>query len=216
MPRYICAARDGEIVSMVTRSGVPKATIGNTIHKGELLIDGVMEILDESMTITETLPVGADGDIWARVTESYNKTYPVSEESRNYGRASWKISLSFGNHSLTLGKNPYNGDDEPSYDQLTEVYHWWPGIHVQIDSFRPYTSVPSLTAVSEVKNQAEKELSDIIHEFEEKGVQILENNVKILVNGSSCRFEVNMQTEEPFKTETNVETQGEQPDDEHN
>lgn len=181
LPRYICAARDGEIVSMVTRSGVPKATIGNTIHKGELLIDGVMEILDESMTITETLPVGADGDIWARVTESYNKTYPVSEESRNYGRASWKISLSFGNHSLTLGKNPYNGDDEPFYDQLTEVYHWWPGIHVQIDSFRPYTSVPSLTAVSEVKNQAEKELSDIIHEFEEKGVQILENNVKILM-----------------------------------
>ena len=50
----------------------------------------------------------------------------------------------------------------------------------------------------------------------EKGVQIIENNVKILVNGSSCRFEVNMQTEEPFKTETNVETQGEQPDDEHN
>ena len=32
-----------------------------------------------------------------------------------------------------------------------------------------------------MKNQAEKELSDIIHEFEEKGVQILENNVKILV-----------------------------------
>ena len=52
---------------------------------------------------------------------------------------------------------------------------------MQIDSFRPYTTVPSLSAVNRVKNQAENELLDIIHELEQKGVQILENNVKILV-----------------------------------
>lgn len=181
LPRYICASRDGEIVSMVTRSGIPKVTIGNVVQKGELLIDGVMEILDDSMAVAESIPVGADGDIWAQVTEDYHKTYPLSRESRNYGRASWKISLTFGNHSFVLGKNPYNEDDGMAYDHLTEIYHWWPGIYVQMDAFRPYTSVPSLSAVSQVKNQAEKELSDIIHEFEEKGVQILENNVKILV-----------------------------------
>lgn len=180
LPRYVCAARDGEIVSMVTRSGVPKVTIGHTVQKGDVLIDGVMEILDESMAVAEVIPVGADGDIWARVSENYKKTYPISRESRNYGRASWKISLSFGNHSFTFGKNPYDGK-ETSYDHLTEIYDYWPGIQVQMDSFRPYTSVPSLAAVTQVKKQAEEELSDIIHEFEEKGVQILENNVKILM-----------------------------------
>ncbi|MFR0987488.1 MAG: sporulation protein YqfD [Frisingicoccus sp.] len=66
--------REGEIVSMVTRSGVPKVTIGNTVRKGELLIDGVMEILDESMAVAESIPVGADGDIRAKVTENYSKT----------------------------------------------------------------------------------------------------------------------------------------------
>ena len=50
----------------------------------------------------------------------------------------------------------------------------------------------------------------------EKGVQIIENNVKILVNGSSCRFEVTMRTEESIEMETEIETQGEQPADEHN
>ena len=181
LPRYICASRDGEIVSMVTRSGVPKVTIGNTVQRGELLIDGVMEILDDSMAVAESVSVGADGDIWARVTESYEKTYPISGESRNYGRASYKISLSFGKHSFTLGKNPYEGSCETAYDHLTEAHHWRPGIHLQIDSFRPYTTVPSLSAVNRVKNQAENELLDIIHELEQKGVQILENNVKILV-----------------------------------
>lgn len=181
LPRYICSSRDGEIVSMVTRSGVPKVTIGHRVQKGDVLIDGVMEILDESASVTESLPVGADGDIMARVTESYNKTYPISNESRNYGRVSWKVSLSVGNHSLTIGKNPYSGDDAPGYDRLTGVYHWWPGIYVQLEAFRPYTTAASLTAVSQVKKQAEEELSDIIREFEEKGVQILENNVKILM-----------------------------------
>lgn len=181
LPRYICASRDGEIVSMVTRSGVPKVTIGNTVQRGELLIDGVMEILDDSMAVAESVSVGTDGDIWARVTENYEKTYPISGESRNYGRASYKISLSFGKHSFTLGKNPYEGSSETAYDHLTEAHHWRPGIHLQIDSFRPYTTVPSLSAVNRVKNQAENELLDIIHELEQKGVQILENNVKILV-----------------------------------
>ena len=197
LPRYICASRDGEIVSMVTRSGIPKVTIGNVVQKGELLIDGVMEILDDSMAVAESIPVGADGDIWAQVMEDYHKTYPLSRESRNYGRASWKISLAFGNHSFSFGKNPYNEDDGMAYDHLTEIYHWWPGIYVQMDAFRPYTSVPSLSAVSQVKNQAEKELSDIIHEFEEKGVQILENNDKIEKNISGYRISGKLTVIEP-------------------
>lgn len=180
LPRYICASQDGEIVSMVTRSGVPKVTIGNTIRKGELLIDGVMEILDDSLTVAESIPVGADGDIWAKVTENYSKTYPAGLESRNYGRASWKFTFSIGSRSVSFGKNPYKGS-ETVYDHITRVYDWWPGIHIQTDAFRPYTNVSSWEMISEIKEEAEKDLSDIIHEFEEKGVQILENNVKILV-----------------------------------
>lgn len=180
LPRYICASQDGEIVSMVTRSGVPKVTVGNTIKKGELLIDGVMEILDESLTVAESIPVGADGDIWAKVTENYSKTYPAGLESRNYGRAAWKFTFSIGSRSISFGKNPYE-DGETVYDHITRVYDWWPGIHIQTDAFRPYTNVPSWETLSEIKGEAEKELSDIIHEFEEKGVQILENNVKILM-----------------------------------
>ena len=62
--------------------------------------------------------------------------------------------------------------------------------------------------------------NEIAEKLMEKGVQIIENNVKILVNGSSCRFEVTMRTEESIEMETEIEaqgeTQGEQPADEHN
>jgi len=180
-PRYICSSKDGEIVSMVTRSGVPRMRVGMAVEKGDILIDGVMEILDDSMMISESLPVGADGDIWAKVTEVYQKIYPLKEESRNYGRASWKIHLSAGNFSMILGKNPYKDSEEEKYDCLSEITAFWPGIQIQTEAFRPYVIVPSFRTVSDVKMRAEEELSDIIREFEEKGVQILENNVKILM-----------------------------------
>lgn len=180
-PKYICASKNGEIVSMVTRSGTPKVTVGNDIKKGDLLIDGTVEILDDSLAVKEIVNTGADGDIWAKVRENYKKIYPLEEESRNYGRASWKFSLSIGGRHISVGKNPYVGGESTSYDRMSHIYSWWPGIWFQADAYRPYTVVPSLTAVSQIKTKAEQELSDIIHEFEEKGVQILENNVKILM-----------------------------------
>lgn len=179
--RYICASKDGQIVSMVTRSGVPKVHVGDSVKRGELLIDGVMEILNDSMEVAEAIPVGADGDVWAKVTENYHQVYPFSQESRNYGRASQKVTISFGKYSFSLGKNPYNGDERTSCDHVTEVYRYWPGIYIQKDIFRPYTKIPSLRAVSQMKTKAETELYDIIGKFGEKGVQILENNVKILM-----------------------------------
>ena len=197
-PRYICASKDGQIVSMVTRSGVPKVHVGDQVKKGELIIDGVMEILNDAQEIGEVIPVGADGDIWAKVTENYHQVYPFLQESRNYGRASQKITISFGNHRFSFGKNPYDGENTVSYDHLTEIRKFWPGIYIQKDIFRPYTKVPSLTAASQLKTRAEDELSDKIRKFEEKGVQILENNVKILMYDDRVEAKGNFLLIEPL------------------
>lgn len=180
LPKYICASKDGEIVAMVTRGGTPKVTVGNTIKKGDVLIDGKVEIFDDSLTLTEIMNVGADGDIWAKVREDYERLYPLAEESRNYGRASWKVTVGAGDHSVSFGKNPYQDSGE-TYDRVSRMFYLWPGLWIQTDACRPYGNVPSLSAASVMYAEAEAELSNTIREFEEKGVQILENNVKILV-----------------------------------
>jgi similar to stage IV sporulation protein len=181
LPRYLRALKAGVITAMVTRSGVPKVTLGDTVECGDLLIDGVMEIVDDSETVTETVEVGADGDIWAQTSESYDRVYESLSESRNYGRASWKLTLSVGSRQIVIGKNPYAGEESAAYDRLTVCRSLWPGLWIQIDAYRPYQPVPSFTAPSQLKERAETDLSDRIREFGEKGVQILENNVKILM-----------------------------------
>ena len=56
-------------------------------------------------------------------------------------------------------------------------------IHVTIDYFKPYETVHALRSISEAKDAAKKELSERLHEFDEKGVQIIENNVRIIMYG---------------------------------
>ena len=54
VPCDLIADLDGEIVSMTTRSGVPKMKTGDTCQKGDLLISGIVEILNDSQEVVRT------------------------------------------------------------------------------------------------------------------------------------------------------------------
>ena len=74
------------------------------------------------------------------------------------------------------------------------------------EEFLPVLSTGAVAPEEELSALAAAYQSEVSENLIEKGVHIIENNVKILVNGSTCRFEVTLQTEESIK----VETQGEQ------
>ena len=64
-PGNLVAARDGIIVSVLTRGGTARVEPGQVVRAGELLIEGVERVANE-----ETLPVRASGAVIARVWES--------------------------------------------------------------------------------------------------------------------------------------------------
>ena len=66
---------------------------------------------------------------------------------------------------------------------MTEYYPFNNEVALSVDIYRPYETVHALTSISEAKTLAQKELSERLHEFNEKGVQILENNVRIIMYG---------------------------------
>lgn len=181
LPRYIVAKKDGEIVSMVTRSGIPKVGVKDKVSKGDLLIDGINEIKDDSMTVTEIRTVGADGDIYAVVTETYNKTYEFLKTCKKYEKPVFRWTLSIGNQSFTFGKGPGSDEKNKTYDHFTEIFCLFSDIYLQKDQYISFEILPEWISSAACKKQAEDELSDTIREFSEKGVQILENNVKIVM-----------------------------------
>lgn len=78
-PCDIVAHRDGRVISIVTRSGVPRVSAGQTFKKGDILVSGTLEIKNDAQEVTGYEYVTADADIWAFLSYSY-----YDEFSRQY------------------------------------------------------------------------------------------------------------------------------------
>lgn len=93
MPSNLVATEDGMIQSIITRSGVPQVVEGDTVKKGDLLISGQMEVLDDSQSVTGYRYLTSDGEVQAKVTYPYEETLSMTYEKREY---TGKRHLSYG------------------------------------------------------------------------------------------------------------------------
>ena len=172
---------NGTIVSMVTRSGTPVVTLGDQVNIGDLLIEGSIPIYDDGFNVIENKFVGADGEIGIQTSETYYKRYDFETLSKKYDRTQTNLRIQIGNTTFSFGKSPKQNSS--NYQHTTEYYHLGNRIHLTIDFFKPFETVHALQSISEAKAAAKKELSERLREFDEKGVQIIENNVRIIMYG---------------------------------
>lgn len=69
--RTLVAAKDGVITEMVTRTGTPLAAVGAEVKKGDILVSGRIEVLNDDGEIMQYLYRPSDADIKAKVLYSY-------------------------------------------------------------------------------------------------------------------------------------------------
>lgn len=103
-PCDLIADFGGEIVSMATRSGIPQMKAGDTCQKGDLLISGSVEILNDSQEVVRTEYVPADADIYVRHQLSYYQEFPLSYKKKaatGKPKTSWYFHL--GNWIIGAG-----------------------------------------------------------------------------------------------------------------
>ena len=76
--RYdLIADRDGKIISIITRSGTTLVDVGDAIKKGQTLVKGTYEVLDDSGVVKSIESVYGDAQIIAET--EYLITFPVTE-----------------------------------------------------------------------------------------------------------------------------------------
>lgn len=78
----IVAADDGLITEMITRSGTPVVTVGTPVKKGDVLVNGYVEILNDDGETAQYLYRTADADVIAKVTYSYHDEIPMEYEKK--------------------------------------------------------------------------------------------------------------------------------------
>ena len=179
----IYADVEGEIVSMMTRSGTPQVSVGDKIKKGDLLIDGNMPIYDEGMNVIDEQFVGADGDIFVRMQWPVERSiyYQRSDETYNDEKQGWSCVI--GDLICKSTFNSENVFNDQPYMHYTEYWSPVKNIQLQKDTYQSYEIVSALESSVCAKEDVMQEMSDMFYEFNQKGVQILENNVRIDVYG---------------------------------
>lgn len=201
-PADLVAAEDGEIVSIVVRSGIPMVHPGETVEKGQVLVRGSIPITDDAGTVVSEHAVRADADIVGRRRRVEKKSVPLWHEEKIFtGRNRKGIFFQFFGKTFILLPPDFKGTDwtytaETRQAHITESFclpFFYGTIRAEeyVLCSMNYTETELSCMAEEYRKQAEAKLI-------EKGVQIIENNVTILDNDSVCQFQLELMVEEPL------------------
>ena len=182
---------DGTIVSMIVRSGVPKVKQGDHITKEQVLVSGSLPIYQEDGTIKEILPVTPDATIWIErerwIEDAFSVTFVQKEPT---GREMNTTSLILGGRELNKIKGKWFYDEvkveTTKMPKLFQILR----IPVMIRKTSHLEALPILEKYEEEElfAVAEEKILRFLATLEEKGVQIIEKDVKISIEGDCCQI----------------------------
>lgn len=181
--------KNGVIVSMVTRRGTPLKRKGDACQKGEVLVSGRLDILNDSKEVVQYEYTEADADIYVQYPLEYYQSFSMNYEKPVYtGEQKKGYLLQAGSYYLNLKRrSPWE-----SFDTITDLKQMKVTENFKLPVFygistdyayekRTFTYTPG-----EARQKAEEKLQALLETLQEKGVQISGNHVKIGIQDGVC------------------------------
>ena len=179
----LVAAKDAVLTKMITRQGTPVVKVKDTVKKGDILISGTIYIYDDNNEVMETSYVAADGDVYGKTTEEYEDYVDLKYYKKIYqGKEKKHITFYFLDYCLTPYIPKMNAENYDSYTQIHKARildNFYLPFGYKTVKRTAYTLEQREYTEEEAKKILETRLSKKLKGFEEKGVEIIENNVKI-------------------------------------
>lgn len=190
-PTDLIASQDGVITSIITRSGVPMVHVGDEVKKGDILVSGRVEVLNDAAEVIGYQYQQSDADIYADTQMKYRDMTPTIYQEKKYEkyeqRRLWYIKL--GPYQISLGMLSHHFQKWETY---TEEHRLRLGenFYLPVD----YGMITIKSYSTEEKKYSKEKLQEILtqkfeyfsKEMEEKGIQICKNSVKIHVYENSA------------------------------
>lgn len=190
-PCDITAGKDGKVIKIFTRSGKPLVKEGSECKKGDVLVSGEVDIINDSKEVVRTEYVHADADIYMETHYSYYDEFPMAYQERIYtGAEKTTPFLKLFQYYIDLGKEkqPFEHYDQYSQENqvnLTENF-------VLPISYGTLTTLPyEIKEKKYTKEEATEKANDKIYTYlknlSKKGVEIRRKSVKIDTTGKVCK-----------------------------
>ncbi len=87
----IISDKTGIITDIIVRSGVPKVQVGSEVKKGDLLVSGQLEVLNDAKEVVATHTVIADADITIETVEQFKEHISKTYQEKIYTKKSKTI-----------------------------------------------------------------------------------------------------------------------------
>lgn len=189
----IVANEAGTITSIVTRNGVPRVKAGDTVEKGQVLVSGGVPVYDESQSIIDYQIYDADADIFIQTPIEYkgsiNSGYPVMIYTGNHANTGFAQIGKYYIDGLALwdfaGKYLSPKKNETLYETAIEKHQvvlldsiYLPVYYGKIDRKEYYIKYFTYTD-EEMQSKLSENFEKFILGLQEKGVQIVEKDVKM-------------------------------------
>lgn len=178
----LIADRDGVIVGIVTRAGVPQKTVNETVAKGDIIVSGCVPIYNDDATIRRYEYVNADADIYIQSEYPVKEVLPADYQIKSYTSRQKKehfIQLLSKEYKLPVRVGFLKSDCLVEKNQLQILPNLYLPVFYGNYNYREYVLLEKRYADEEAAAILKERLSKIIQTFNEKGVQIIEKNVKI-------------------------------------
>lgn len=198
----LVAEYDGVIVAMIVRSGVPKVAIGDSVEQGTVLVEGRVPVYNEDATVREYQYVDSDADILLEHTDFFTASLPLDHIEKEYmGREKKSHYLKLGDWILRLPRERpflvYDSlirESRPLALEKLSIPLFWGEV-----TYREYQNVEYLYTLEEAKELLNQKLMVFLADLEEKGVQIIEKNVKIEKDDTSWVLRGEFLVQEPVR-----------------
>ncbi|MCC8162174.1 MAG: sporulation protein YqfD [Lachnospiraceae bacterium] len=189
-PADLVTSQSGTVVSMIVRSGTPAVREGASVEDGDILVASRVEIYNDDGELASVNFVHADADITIRHEEYYEESFSVQYEKKVYtGRRRLSFYVTLGRHRFTfaLPGASFEQSDVITADvplKLTENFYL--PITIGKNTAQEYEVQDAVYTEEEAAARAEEELALFFEKLSIKGLQIIENNVKIDTDGEQC------------------------------
>ena len=190
LPANLVADEDAIITNLVVRRGTVAVRYGDEVKKGDVLIEGKVYIYNEDETLKKVDYLTAEGDVFGKYQELYEKHYQRKHEVRSYTGKNYRelgVAIVGKSFCLPVWENILKKQLEEN--TLIEVWSWkkqfrltptfYLPFALEYTEYVPYENVVEEYTDEVIKKMAEEELQKYLIELEKKGVQIISNSVTI-------------------------------------
>lgn len=190
LPANLVADEDAIITNLVVRRGTVAVRYGDEVKKDDVLIEGKVYIYNEDETLKKVDYLTAEGDVFGKYQELYEKHYQRKHEVRSYTGKNYRelgVAIVGKSFCLPVWENILKKQLEEN--TLSEVWSWkkqfrltptfYLPFALEYTEYVPYENVVEEYTDEVIKKMAEEELQKYLNELEKKGVQIISNSVTI-------------------------------------